>query len=164
MEATRGGYARVRAFLVCRTAVFRQRCQFCNGPIGGTGMRVSIQAGDRTLLIVSGVLLLLISLAAALFAPRGGNASPGYPSSYSATGSGAKGAYLLLGELGYTVERWPNPPRELPDPAENVTLILADPFFPAFSEESTDLKLFLRRGGRILVAGKGGASLLDLIG
>jgi len=125
-------------------------------------MRVALDAGDRTLLIVAGVLLVLISFAAVLFVPQGGagGSTSGFPSSYSAASDGAKAAYLLLGELGYRTERWSSPPSELPDPASNVVLVLADPVLPPFSEETAEIQRFVRRGGRVVVTGARGALLV----
>lgn len=124
-------------------------------------MRVPLDAGDRTLLIVAGVLLVVVSLAAVLFTPQGGaSQTPGFPSSYSTASEGAKAAYLLLGELGYRTERWSDSPTELPDPPSEVVLILADPFLSAFPEETAAIQRFVRRGGRVIVTGTWGASLL----
>jgi hypothetical protein len=127
-------------------------------------MRASVDASDRTLVIVSGILLVLISLGGLLLAPRPETASPGFPSSYSTSSAGAKAAYLLLEELGYSVERWSSPPSALPKEAEDTVLVLADPFLPASSEEKAELQAFVRRGGRILATGGTAAALLHLVG
>lgn len=124
-------------------------------------MRVPLEAGDRTLLIVAGVLLVAMSLAALIFEPRSsGTQSLGYPSSYSAASDGAKAAYLLLTEMGYKIERSTNAPGELPDRAQGTVLVLADPFIPASNEEKWQIERFVRRGGRILVTGGSASSLL----
>jgi hypothetical protein len=123
-------------------------------------MPVPLDPGDRTLLIVAGVLLVLVSLAGMLFAPHTETASAGFPSSYSASSDGAKAAYLLLEELGYRVERWSKPPNELPAGAQNVSLVLAEPFLPPTPEEKYDLRHFLERGGRVLATGASAALLL----
>src|SRR5579864_2182064 len=47
------------------------------------------------------------------------------PSSYSPSWDGAKGAFLLLQNLGYNVSRWEQPPTQLPQ-AANEVLILAE--------------------------------------
>ena len=127
-------------------------------------MRIALDRGDRTLLIVSGVLLVLVSFAGALFMPRTGEGGPGFASSYSAASGGAKAAYLLLEELGYNVERWASAPNALPDDAHDVVLVLADPYIPASSEERMDLQRFVRRGGRVVATGQAAAFLLGLPG
>ncbi len=124
-------------------------------------MRVPLEAGDRTLVIVAGVLLLVMSLFGALFTPRGGDSqSVGYPSSYSVASDGAKAAFILLGELDYHVERWTVPPGRLPDRAEGIVLVIADPFSGATFEEKQQLQHFTRRGGRVLLTGMAASSLL----
>jgi hypothetical protein len=128
-------------------------------------MRVPLEAGDRTLLIVAGALLVGMTLAAALLTPRGGESqSVGYPSSFSAASDGGKAAYLLLDELGYEVERWTSLPDQLPDAAEGVVLVIADPFPGVTFEEKQQVEQFIRRGGRVLFAGPATTSLLPATG
>lgn len=117
-------------------------------------MRFALDRGDRTLLIVAGLLLVLVSIAGVLLSPRGGSAPQAFASSYSTGSAGAKAAYLLLEELGYNVERWSNPPDALPFDARGVVLVLADPFYPASSQEKIALQRFIRRGGRVLATGE----------
>jgi hypothetical protein len=127
-------------------------------------MRVPVDAGDRTLLIVAGALLVLVSLVGLLLGPPPEGQAPGFPSSYSSSSGGAKAAYLLLEKLGYKVERWSSPPHELPSEAQDVVLVLADPFLPATGDEKSELQSFLRRGGRILATGEAAESLLRFPG
>ena len=127
-------------------------------------MRIALDRGDRTLLIVCGVLLVLVSFAGALFMPRTGEGGPGFASSYSTASGGAKAAYLLLEESGYNVQRWSSAPNSLPDDSQDVVLVLADPYIPASSEERIDLQRFVRRGGRLLATGQAAAFLLGLPG
>ncbi len=124
-------------------------------------MRVPLEPGDRTLLMVGALLLAATTLVAVLLTPPGNESqSPGYPSSYSTASDGAKAAYLLLDELGYHVERWISLPQELPNPAKGTVLILADPFLAASSDERWQIEQFIRRGGRVLITGGGAALLL----
>ncbi len=127
-------------------------------------MRIALDRGDRTLLIVSGVLLVLVSFLGALFRPGAGGSSPGFASSNSTASDGAKAAYLLLEELGYRIEHWSSAPNALPDDAHNVVLVLADPYIAASSEEMMDLRRFVRRGGRVVATGQAAAYLLGLPG
>jgi hypothetical protein len=125
-------------------------------------MRIKLDPGDRSLLIVSGVLLVAVSVAGVFVKPEGNSDQSAIPSSYSAGNAGAKAAYLLLGRLGYNEERWNSPPTQLPRKARNVTLILADPFLPASPEEKDAIRSFVRRGGRVVATGLFAASLLEL--
>jgi len=125
-------------------------------------MRGWLDTADRTLVIVAGVLIVGISLAAGFFTRGSGvGENPGFASSYSTRSEGAKAAYLLLGELGYKVERWTDSPTELPEPASAAVVVLADPILPAFSDERPAIRRFIRRGGRVLITGRMGAALLD---
>ncbi len=130
-------------------------------------MRVPLEPGDRKILIVSALLLVLMTVAALLFSPPASTPSIGYPSSYSAANDGAKAAYLLLGELGYKVERCEKSPEDLLDPPETILLVLADPFIPASAAEKWRIQRFIAKGGRVLGTGWMAASLLpesDLAG
>ena len=127
-------------------------------------MQHRLAPGDRNLLILAGLLIAALSAAAVISAPQGSRRLPGIASSYSANDDGAKASYLLLEELGYHIERWDNPPADLPgvalDPfsgkpeasGSNTILVLAQPVHPASAEEKTDLMNFVRRGGRVLLA------------
>jgi hypothetical protein len=127
-------------------------------------MRIALDPGDRSLLIVSGVLLAAISLAGVLLAPPFQPGPTGFPSSYSTGSQGGKAAYLLLEELGYDENRWTSPPTTLPEDARHVVLILADPLLRPSSDEKLALQWFVRRGGRVLATGPLAASLLNLPG
>lgn len=128
-------------------------------------MQPALARGDRKILIISGALIAAISTIALLVSPPATTPSRGLPSTYSADSGGAKAAYLLLGDLGYRVERWVRPPQGLPDgsagedsasaPARTV-LVLADPVIPASSEEKTSLRKFVQQGGQVLVTGSFG--------
>jgi len=120
----------------------------------------ALDSGDRKLLIVAGVLLVLLVIASAFLSPKetGGGSAP-FPSSYSAKWDGAKGAFLLLKDLGYNVERWEQSPLELGNQTPEV-LILASPIQPATSEEKAAVADFLRAGGRVVATGWAASQLL----
>jgi len=127
-------------------------------------MTVPLDAGDRKLLLLSGCLLGLLTVVAFL-APNGGEEeSRGFPSSYSTARDGAKAAYSLLEETGYRVERWTQPPGELPISSGDTVLIVAGPLIPASAEEEIQLRQFVARGGRLLITGMLGAALIDAKG
>ncbi len=122
-------------------------------------MSVRLESGDRKFLIVSGVLLVALTAATLVLEPPPAEHSTTVPSSYSPAAEGSKAAYLLLGELGYRVERWDRSPIELPS-AGNTVAVFANPSLPASSEERAALRRFVFAGGRLLVTGAAGASLL----
>lgn len=135
-------------------------------------MQPALAPGDRKLLIVSGLLIAAISTIALLVSPPSTSPSLGIPSTYSADSGGAKAAFLLLGEMGYRVERWVRPPQELPEapvagetnekvesPARTL-LVLVDPIIPASAEEISSLLRFVQQGGQVLVTGVTGKMLV----
>jgi Domain of unknown function (DUF4350) len=120
----------------------------------------TLDTGDRKLLIGAGVLLVVLVISAALISPRRSEGMSAYPSSYSTNWEGAKGAYLLLQDLGYGVSRWEESPTELKgDPSKQV-LILAEPVQAPSPEEKQAIREFLNKGGRILAVGAGAIRLL----
>src|SRR5258708_1841546 len=121
---------------------------------------------DRQLLIGCGLLFGLFTLAGMLMGPRDPDRFPPN-SSYSAKKEGAKAAFLLLGEMGFSMEHWERPLadlRELQGDPGKLLLILDAPFLPTsklgLSEEKDALNAFLARGGRVLAAGPESASIL----
>ncbi len=123
-------------------------------------MRLPLESGDRKLLIVSGLLLAMLTLAAGLLSPPEEQSVSGLPTTYSTGPQGAKAAYLLLGEAGYRVKRWTSPPQALPLQPQNLTLVLAEPTIPPSSEEQAGLRAFIYAGGRVLATGNSAAPLL----
>jgi hypothetical protein len=116
-------------------------------------MPASLDPGDRKVIIAAGALLALTTIAGLLFRPAEAGPSPGYPSSYSTSSEGGKAAYLLLREAGSDVERWEQPPQDLPAQPQNVLLILTDPIIPPSAEEKARIRAFVRSGGRVLTTG-----------
>ncbi len=115
-------------------------------------MPVPLEAGDRKILIVTGILLVMMLVATLRVAPPQ-EKSVGYPSTYSATSGGGKAAFLLLKETGYNVQRWETSALDLPAEPKSTLLILADPFVAPSSEERQAVRNFLTGGGRVLVMG-----------
>lgn len=121
------------------------------------GQRIS---GDRRFLMVVGGITLVVLAATVLLTAGGRAESSGYPSSYSTASDGALAAFLLLRELDFEVERWEQPPTELPQQPKGMTLILAEPFLPPDAAEQNALRQFAAKGGTILATGLSGARLL----
>jgi len=127
-------------------------------------MPVPLEPGDRKILIASGALLVVLMGAAALLSPPPQQEGSLFPSTYSADADGAKASYLLLKELGYEVERWEQPPTNLPAEAEGTVLILAQPVYPATGADKAALKRYFANGGRVLATGVMAQMLLsDLV-
>ncbi len=116
-------------------------------------MQIGLDRADRKLLIVAFALMVLLVGATAMLAPPAASPAPS-ASSFSPGSGGAKATYLLLGELGYPIQRWSQPLTELPEPPERAVLILADPFAldPGIEARGSLLR-FVRRGGRLVFAG-----------
>ncbi|HXN23269.1 MAG TPA: DUF4350 domain-containing protein [Candidatus Dormibacteraeota bacterium] len=123
-------------------------------------MPFSLGPVDRRLLIVFGGIFLMIVAIAAILAPSPVSQFPGFASTYSPASDGSKAAFLLLKDLGYRVERWEEPPTELPHQATSTLLVLAEPFILGSAEEKEALHLFVYRGGRVLAIGAGAAAMV----
>ena len=117
-------------------------------------MPPALDSGDRKLLLVGGMILLLLITATVIFAPAPDEAEgEGIPTTYSTRKSGTQAAYLLLQELGYQSERWGQSPLDLPPDAEGKILILAGPSEFPDQKEVEALLAFVRSGGWIIYAG-----------
>ena len=123
-------------------------------------MPVSLDPADRRILILFGGLLLVVLAIGAFVFPSNSAKGPSFPTTRSSASEGAKAAYLLLTDLGYTVERWALPPTELPQPASDTLLILAEPLLPASAEEISALNRFVNSGGRVLAIGQEAAKMV----
>ncbi len=123
-------------------------------------MPVSLDPADRRILILFGGILLVVLAIGAFVFPSNSAKGPSFPTTRSSASEGAKAAYLLLTDLGYTVERWALPPTELPQPASDTLLILAEPLLPANAEEISGLNRFVNSGGRVLAIGQEAARMV----
>jgi hypothetical protein len=119
---------------------------------------MKIEKSDRRLLIWAGVFMLLVIVALAFVSEDEEESS--VPSTYSAQTKGAKAAFLLLQEAGYNVERWEQPPAELPSDAAHTVLVLASPFRSPSRDDRNALQTYLNRGGKILATGPFASSYL----
>jgi hypothetical protein len=120
----------------------------------------ALDTGDRKLLIGAGVLLVVLLVATTLLSPKQSTGHSAYPSSYSPDWDDAKGAYLLLQELGYHVSRWEQSPTAISGDGKSQVLIFAQPLHPATPEEKSAIIQFLQQGGRIVATGWSAADLL----
>jgi hypothetical protein len=123
-------------------------------------MSQGLDSGDRKLLIGAGILLVILVLVSTVISPPRLTGSSEIPSSYSPSWTGAKGAFLLLQELGFDVTRWEHPPTELPLNVANQVLILAQPALPPSEEERSAIYEFVENGGRIIATGASASQFL----
>jgi hypothetical protein len=112
---------------------------------------MKIEKSDRRLLMWAALVFLPLIVALAFLSQEEQESTA--PTSYSAQSRGAKAAYLLLEDMGYDVQRWERPPKELPADSANTVFVLADPYrFPS-PEDKDALQLYLSHGGKILATG-----------
>lgn len=123
-------------------------------------MSRGLDSADRKLLIGVGILFVVLVVVSAIISPPQITGASAIPSSYSASWDGAKGAFLLLQNLGYNVSRWEQPPTRLPQAAANEVLILAEPEQPPSEEERFAITEFLENGGRIIATGSSASDFL----
>ena len=115
-------------------------------------MPVNLSSGDRRILYIASVLVVLMLVTMAFLTPKDPD-TEGSPSSYSTKRRGGKAAYLLLAQSGYHIDRWDNPPAQLPANPQNDLLIIAGPNEYPDRDESNALRRFVSDGGTLLVAG-----------
>jgi hypothetical protein len=119
---------------------------------GAIKVTMTMTMRQNGLAIVLGISLLLV-MAAAAYLKSEEQKGDGHPSSYSTLRRGGKAAYLLLQQSGYPVERWNQPPKQLPADGHGILLIVAEPLSYPNTEETSAFSRFLLHGGSILVAG-----------
>jgi Domain of unknown function (DUF4350) len=122
-------------------------------------MPAFLNSRDLRFLIGAGVLMVVLLALTFTLGPAPAQQSIGYPSSYSPEWAGAKAAFLLLKEQGYSVERWEKSPEDLPAESEGAVLALAEPTASASNVELTAIRRFVTGGGRILAIGGQAADL-----
>jgi hypothetical protein len=74
-------------------------------------------------------------------------------SSYAPHTDGARAAFLLLQQLGYSVDRSFEPLTGLRHDPQTTTLVIAQPSVRPSDQDGRALRDFLGRGGRVLIAG-----------
>jgi len=120
-------------------------------------MPSGLSSGDRKVLTIAGVAFVVLVVLGFLLAPNSTDTDTA--STYSTASEGAKAAYVLLQELGYHVDRWQRPLREL-KPDSNTVLILADPPAIADQKAQATMRRFVSDGGHVITTGLMGASIL----
>ncbi len=118
-----------------------------------------LDAKDRKLLLGCLGAVAVLAVVTALFARNQNRDDNPVPSSYLTGRHGARAAYDLLEEGGYTVERWEQPLGELANQANAGTVvILAEPFLSGVDDFKA-VDAIVAHGGRVLVTGLSGGAL-----
>jgi hypothetical protein len=112
---------------------------------------LQLTSGDRKILLIAGGVFLFLLVATSIVA-RGTGTQEDAPTTYSTASGGAKAAYLLLKQSGYSIATWERPLRDLAD-GKGKTLVLAEPRMAPSSEDRQKLEAFLRSGGHIIATG-----------
>jgi hypothetical protein len=122
----------------------------------------SLDTKDRNLLLICMGVVVVLAVITAAFARNQDNDNNTLPSSYLTGMHGARAAYDLLAENGYSVERWEQPLTELAAKTDHGTVvILVDPDLrDASTNDFKAVDQILDRGGRILVTGMEGGALV----
>ncbi|MGB7191695.1 MAG: DUF4350 domain-containing protein [Acidobacteriaceae bacterium] len=111
--------------------------------------------GDARVVVWASVGVLAVILVGAFLAPAREDNDP-IPSTWNSGSLGAKAAYELLGQLGYTTARWDKPAADLREvDAAKTTLVLAETWMAVADsrKEKAGVAAFLKRGGRVVAAG-----------
>ena len=122
----------------------------------------SLDPKDRRMLLVTLGLVGVLFLLFVLFIPAQDKNDNPLPSSYLSGRHGAKAAFTLLQQSGYSVERWEQSLSNLtanPDLNSGTVLILAEP--SSFTQEDRSaIAAVLNKGGRVIATGFRGGLLL----
>ena len=121
-------------------------------------MPLALNRGDRRVLVLGGIVLMLMLGIAFVIASGTGDRGE-VTTSYSSSSAGCKAIYLLLAESGYRVERWEDPPTALSEPA-STTLVLAEPSELSTDAERAAIDAFMREGGYVIATGPDSARFL----
>jgi hypothetical protein len=120
----------------------------------------SLDNNDRRMLLITVVLVVILLTLLAVLTPREDPNSNRVPASYLTGQHGAKAAFSLLQQSGYTVERWEKPLSELAERAGPETvLVVTEPFSSQRADRAAVAEI-LQKGGRVLATGFQGGLLL----
>jgi uncharacterized protein DUF4350 len=120
----------------------------------------SLDLKDRRMLLISLGLVAVLLAILAVFTPGEDPDKNPVPVSYLTGQHGAKAAFTLLQQSGYTVERWEQPLSDLAGHSgPGTVVIVAEPF--SYERADRDaIASILRKGGRVLATGLQGGLLL----
>jgi Domain of unknown function (DUF4350) len=120
---------------------------------------MKIDSADRKILLAAFSILLVTALVSTLVSPSEDESSP-YPSPYSTSSGGAKAAYSLLSQLGYSVERWRSSPAKLQEHGVNTVLLVAVPTQNPTADDLANIRKYVQNGGRLVAIGLNAMPLL----
>jgi hypothetical protein len=116
-------------------------------------MQGGITPADRKLLWAAGLIALVLVAATVAIGPAESKGALEVPSTYSNGPGGARAAYLLLLDLGYSVRRWESPPAGMAAKAPHALMIVAEPTVMPTVHERRTIVEFVRNGGQLLFCG-----------
>jgi len=120
----------------------------------------SLDARDRRLLLFCAAAVVLLAVLTAAFARNENNNDNPVPSTYLTGKHGARAAYDMLAQSGYSIQRWEDPLSDLAAQADaHTVLILAEPMV-AGTDDFKAVRDILDRGGRVLATGAYGGLIL----
>jgi hypothetical protein len=120
----------------------------------------SLDERDRKLLLICLAAVVVLAVVTGLFARNQNRDDNPLPSSYLTGKHGARAAYEMLQDSGYSLERWEQPLSDLAAQADAGTVVIfAEPLFNN-TEASKAVDAILKRGGRVLVTGISGGQLV----
>jgi hypothetical protein len=117
----------------------------------------------RMLLIVLGLMAVLL-VVLAVFTPSQNPDENPVPDSYLSSQHGAKGAYSVLEQSGYNIERWEQPLSELAAHASHETVLITAEPYSWNKHDRYAIASILDKGGRVLATGFQGGLLLPRTG
>jgi hypothetical protein len=113
------------------------------------------RVSDKSVLLWMGGSVLGLIVMVSILTPKSSEKDP-RPTTTNTGSAGARAAYLLLGQLGYKVERWDAPEQDLDNmDAARTTLIMAEMYIDPKQLDATKaaVQRFIERGGRVLDTG-----------
>jgi hypothetical protein len=119
----------------------------------------SLDPRDRSMLLVCFALVAVLLAVLVVLTPASDADNP-LPGSYRTGVHGAKAAYTLLEQTGYTIERWQQPLAELADRATSDTVLITAEPYSADQADRDAIAAILNKGGRVVATGSQGGALL----
>jgi len=120
----------------------------------------SLDPKDRKLLLWCVGIGIVLAIATGFLLPNKNDDDNPMPSSYASGKHGALAAYELLVRASYPIERWERPLSDLAATAGPETVVIFAQPFTRETEDIKALRTILDRGGRVLVTGYFGGSIL----
>ena len=124
----------------------------------------SLDSKDRRMLMIVLGLVVALLVVLAVFTPSQNQEDNPVPDSYLSGRHGAKAAYTVLEQSGYTIERWEQPLSELAEHAGPDTVVISAEPSLFNKQDRNAIASILNKGGRVLAIGFRGGYLLPRTG